>query len=55
MVGDTVSDRGCMKLERKGQDADDGIKVIELDGSVDGEMVGDIVNGSDITKLEKKG
>ena len=53
MVGETVSGRGSTKLEKKGQDADDGIK--ELDGSVDGDMVGDTVNGSDITKLEKNG
>ena len=53
MVGNTVSGRGCMKLEKKGQDSDEGIK--ELDGSEDGEMVGDTVNGSDITKLDKNG
>jgi len=41
-----------MKLEKKELDTNDGIN--ELDGSEDGEMVGDAIGGTDSTKLEKK-
>ena len=53
MVGDAVGNTDSAKLEKKEQDADDGID--ELDGSKDGEMVGDAVDGADSMKLEKKG
>ena len=53
MVGDAVDSDDSMKLEKNGQDADDGIN--ELDGSEDGEMVGGAVDGCDSMKLEKKG
>ena len=53
MVGDAVDVANSMKLEKKEQDADDGIN--ELDGSKDGEMVGDAVDGANSMKLEKKG
>ena len=53
MVGDAVDGCDSMKLEKNGQDADDGIN--ELDGSEDGKMVGDANGGTDGAKLEKKG
>ena len=63
MVSDAVP-RESTKLEKKGQDADDGTD--KLDGSEDGKMVGDAVGsedgkmvgdangGTDSAKLEKK-
>jgi len=54
MVGDAIGGSAdSMKLEKKGKDAEGGID--ELDGSKDGEMVGDAVDGCDRIKLEKNG